>query len=69
MVCCTLTVAHNDNNIQYIWKYGNNQSIVLNDDVKLSQFDIISYSHRNQTVELGDCKYTLYIYYTLNIQP
>ena len=51
-----VVVAHGANSIDYVWKYGNNQSIVVNEDVKLSQFDIISYSHVNGTTILKDSK-------------
>lgn len=48
------TVAHGANELEYSWKYGNNQSIVVNEDVKLSQFELISYSHVNGSTILKD---------------
>ena len=60
-ICFPFAVAHGSSAITYSWKYGNNQSIVVNEDVKLSQFDIASYSHVNNTTYIKDSKFYDYV--------
>ncbi|XP_067949719.1 gamma-aminobutyric acid receptor subunit alpha-1-like [Watersipora subatra] len=58
---CMLTIlsfSQDTNLIQYSWKNGNNQSIVVNEDVTLSQFDITSYSHVNGSTIIKDTSFS-----------